>query len=69
VSVLIVSPWVEPRTVSSTVLDHTSIIKTILARVCPQALRERQPALASRARLGPQYPGLRVARASYLGNS
>jgi hypothetical protein len=67
VPALIVSPWVEPRTVSSTVFDHTSIIKTILARFCPQALSERQPTRARRARLGPQYPGLRVARASHLG--
>ena len=54
---IIVSPWTEPRTVSSTVFDHTSIIKTILLRFCPHALSERQPTRASRARLGPQYPG------------
>ena len=67
VPAIIVSPWVEPRTVSSTVFDHTSIIKTILLRFCPQALGERQPTRARRARLGPQYPGLRVAQASHLG--
>ena len=67
VPAIIVSPWVEPRTVSSTVFDHTSIIKTILLRFCPQALSERQPTPARRAKLGPQYPGLRVARASHLG--
>jgi phospholipase C len=44
VPAIIVSPWVEPRTVSSTLFDHTSIIKTILLRFCPQALRERPPA-------------------------
>jgi hypothetical protein len=49
------------------VFDHTSIIKTILLRFCPHALSERQPTRASRARLGPQYPGLRVAQASHLG--
>ena len=70
VPAIIVSPWVEPRIVSSTVFDHTSIIKTILLRFCPQALRERPLAETRRprrARLGPQYPGLRVAQASHLG--
>ena len=70
VPAIIVSPWVEPRTVSSTVFDHTSIIKTILLRFCPQALRERPLAETRRprrARLGPQYPGRRVAQASHLG--
>ncbi len=67
VPAIIVSPWVEPRTVSSTVFDHTSIIKTILLRFCPQALRERPLAETRRPRLGPQYPGLRVAQASHLG--
>ena len=67
VPAIIVSPWIQPRTVASTVFDHTSIIKTILARFCPQALRERPPARTTRARLGPQYPGLRVAQASHLG--
>ena len=40
VPAIIVSPWVEPRSVSSTVFDHTSIIKSILLRFCPQALDE-----------------------------
>ena len=35
VPAIIVSPWLEPRTVSHTVFDHTSIIKTILLRFCP----------------------------------
>ena len=43
VPALIVSPWVEPRTVSSTVFDHTSIIKTILLRFCPEALHDPPP--------------------------
>ena len=70
VPAIIVSPWTEPRTVSHTLFDHTSIIKTILGRFCPQALHEPQPAKAgrgSRAGLGPQYPGMRVAKASHLG--
>jgi len=65
VPAIIVSPWLEPRTVSHTLFDHTSIIKTILLRFCPQALHE--PAKGRRAKLGPQYPGLRVVQASHLG--
>lgn len=64
---IIVSPWIEPRTVSHTLFDHTSIIKTILSRFCPQALKHAQSAEGRRARLGPHYPGLRVAQASHLG--
>jgi phospholipase C len=69
VPAIIVSPWVEPRTVSHTLFDHTSIIKTILLRFCPQALREPEPAKGRRPRpgLGPQYPGTRVAQANHLG--
>ena len=47
--------------------DHTSIIKTILLRFCPQALHEQQPTIGSRAKLGPQYPGMRVVQATHLG--
>lgn len=49
--------------------DHTSIIKTILTRFCPAAAYQEQAATGRRARLGlgPQHPGLRVARASHLG--
>jgi phospholipase C len=69
VPAIIVSPWLEARTVSHTVFDHTSIIKTILSRFCPEALHEPEPAASRQARLGlgPQYPGMRVARASHLG--
>ena len=67
VPAIIVSPWIEPRTVSHTLFDHTSIIKTILLRFCPQALHEQQPTIGSRARLGPQYPGMRVVQATHLG--
>jgi phospholipase C len=68
VPAIVVSPWIEPRTVSHTVFDHTSIIKTILMRFCPRACdpphaRERR----SRLSMSPHYPGLRVARASHLG--
>jgi len=34
VPALVVSPWVEPRAVSHELFDHTSLIKTILARFC-----------------------------------
>jgi phospholipase C len=68
VPAVIVSPWVEPRTASHTVFDHTSIIKTILSRFCPSALRQPQHAEGSRARLAPQYPGLRVPRPAIWGN-
>src|SRR6266480_2955831 len=69
VPAIIVSPWIEPRTVSRTLFDHTSIIKTILSRFCPEALHRRRQGEGRRARLGlsPQYPGLRVAQASHLG--
>ena len=70
VPTIMVSPWVEPRAVSSTVFDHTSIIKSILLRFCPEAL-ENPP--QTRKRLGrlraghPQYLGARVACAAHLG--
>ena len=69
VPAIIVSPWVEPRSVSSTVFDHTSIIKTILLRFCPAALdHPEQPGRNGRLGVGrPQYPGMRVACASHLG--
>ncbi len=69
VPAIIVSPWVEPRTVSSSLFDHTSIIKTILLRFCPEALHEPQQAGKRQPRLGlgAQYPGMRVARANHLG--
>ena len=50
VPALVVSPWVEARAVSHTVLDHTSIIKTILLRFCPRrAQRARAASRAARA--------------------
>jgi phospholipase C len=71
VPALIVSPWVEPSSVSTTVFDHTSIIKTILQRFCPDALnqaRRHRGLLARGATAGqPRYPGTRVAHARDLG--
>lgn len=79
VPALIVSPWIEPRSVSHTLFDHTSIIKTILMRFCPDALRHptRRPSaqpdpphgpMRALKRPGaPRYMGRRVAQAHDLG--
>jgi phospholipase C len=70
VPALIVSPWIEPGSVSHTTFDHTSIIKTILLRFCPHALKEPTRHEGSRAlkRPGaPRYLGTRVAQANDLG--
>jgi phospholipase C len=71
VPALIVSPWVEPGAVSHTVFDHTTIIKTILLRFCPEALadpnRHRGPPARLRTRGQPRSMGTRVARANDLG--
>jgi phospholipase C len=69
VPALIVSPWVEPRHVSHTVYDHTTVIKTIFQRFCPEALREPGPHEARRSPLGlkPHNHGRRVANANDLG--
>jgi phospholipase C len=69
VPAIIVSPWVERRSVCSTVFDHTSIIKTILARFCPDALQGSNRARRSQPKRGPapSQPGTRVARATHLG--
>ena len=70
VPALIVSPWIAPGSVSHTLFDHTSIIKTILLRFCPDSLRQptgrdAPPALS---RPGPLPPvGVRVAQANDLG--
>jgi phospholipase C len=69
VPALIVSPWIEPGSVSHTGFDHTSIIKTILLRFCPDALR-RPTGRASIPPLerpgSPRYLGERVAKANDL---
>ncbi len=70
VPAMIVSPWVKPGTVSHTLFDHTSIIKTILSRFCPDALgtpsgRDASPAL--KRPKTPGYMGARVAQANDLG--
>jgi phospholipase C len=71
VPALIVSPWIERGSVSHTLFDHTSIIKTILLRFCPDALEkpdEHHGLLAHLKQLGhPRYMGERVAHANNLG--
>jgi phospholipase C len=71
VPALIVSPWIEPGSVSKTVFDHTSIIKTILLRFCPDALNppKRRHGLFARLRRAghPRHLGTRVAHAHDLG--
>jgi phospholipase C len=70
VPALIVSPWAEPASVSHTLFDHTSVIKTILLRFCAADLkhRDRRESLSTWLRAGhPHYMGTRVAHASNLG--
>jgi phospholipase C len=71
VPALIVSPWTEPGSVSTTVFDHTSIISTILRRFAPDALNQpdRHRGLLARAASAghPRYLGTRVAQAHHLG--
>ena len=71
VPALVVSPWVEPGSVSTTVFDHTTIMKTILLRFAPEALHRSawlHGLLARAARAGhPHYLGTRVAQAHDLG--
>jgi phospholipase C len=67
---MIVSPWVEPASVSHTLFDHTSIIKTILLRFCAADLehRDRRERLSAWLRAGhPRFLGTRVANANNLG--
>ena len=70
VPAIIVSPWVEPRSVSHELFDHTSIISTILTRFCPDAL-DGPPTQASglgRLTVGrPRDMGARVTHANHLG--
>jgi phospholipase C len=71
VPALVVSPWVAARSVSSTLYDHTSIIKTILKRFCPAELGHRSgvEALVHWLEEGqPHYMGKRVAAAADLGS-
>jgi len=70
VPAIIVSPWVPRGSVSSTLFDHTSIIKTILRRFCHgDSLDKPSPMAAFREWLEPGHPhylGKRTARANDL---
>lgn len=71
VPALIVSPWVEPASVSHDLLDHTSIIKTILLRFCADELTRRSglDAVVHWLEEGhPHYMGKRVSEARDLGH-
>ncbi|MFL5959997.1 MAG: phospholipase C [Gaiellaceae bacterium] len=72
VPAIVVSPWVGRGSVSHTVFDHTSIIKTILLRFCGQADLERRrshlPGFLAWLDVGhPHYMGKRTAEAAHLG--
>jgi phospholipase C len=72
VPALVVSPWVGRASVSNTVFDHTSIIKTILLRFCGEADLEDKgshlPRILAWLDLGhPHYMGKRTAAANDLG--
>jgi phospholipase C len=70
VPALVVSPWVAGRSVSHTLFDHTSIIKTILTRFCPSELTREKgiEALIHWLQPGhPHYMGKRVAEAAHVG--
>jgi phosphoesterase family protein len=64
VPTFVVSPWVVPGSVDSTVFDHTSIAKTILLKF----LRRRGPSILGD--FHPRYPAMgsrRLLRAAHLG--
>jgi phospholipase C len=70
VPALVVSPWVRRGSVSKTLFDHTSIIKTILLRFCAGDLAKpgRLGAILEWLEEGhPHYMGNRVANANDLG--
>jgi phospholipase C len=74
VPAFVVSPFVEPRTVSHTVFDHTSIIRTILERFgvdgAVDAMAEKGPRVAKAENLGrllTRDPGEHVGKPEYHG--
>ena len=62
VPAIIVSPWIEPRTASHTLFDHTSIIKTILSRFCPRCPAAAAAGRRKAGRAGPEPAIPRLAR-------
>jgi phospholipase C len=61
VPAFVVSPWVEPRSVSHTLFDHATIPKTILQRFCPTAL-DTQPDPRGLTHLGETGHSHRISR-------
>jgi phospholipase C len=57
VPAFVLSPWVGAGSVSSTIYDHTSIIKTILARFCRKA-NGTVPDMGARVRAAPHLGGV-----------
>jgi phospholipase C len=53
VPALLISPWVEPGQVETRTLEHTTIIKTILARFCRDKKTGRIPDMGARVRAAP----------------
>jgi phospholipase C len=52
VPAFVVSPWVDPGTVSHTLFDHASIIKTVLELFAPGAIEAMGPRVAGANHLG-----------------
>jgi phospholipase C len=52
VPAFVVSPWVDPGTVSHTLFDHTSIIRTILELFVPETTADMGPRVAEAEHLG-----------------
>jgi phospholipase C len=61
VPALVISPWVSERQVAKTVFDHTSIIKTILARFCRKP-NGTVPDMGARVRAAEHLGGLLSAK-------
>ncbi|MDR0781094.1 MAG: hypothetical protein LBF16_10445 [Pseudomonadales bacterium] len=59
VPTLVVSPWVKPGTRPDVILDHCSILKTILARFCG----DEQPFLSDRVRFSHSFESFLTATA------
>jgi phospholipase C len=58
VPALVISPWVDERQVAHTVFDHTSIVKTILARFCRNSQDGSVPDMGARVRAATHLGGL-----------
>jgi phospholipase C len=71
VPAFVISPWVQPRSVTHTLFDHATIPKTILRRFCPTRLEagSNPRALAHRREKNePHHISRRIADAADLGD-